>query len=59
MSAEVLSTLMARSVALTPKEEKQGVKIKLKVFWKTTKFWTPADVEDFQIGIDLLPALFF
>lgn len=51
MSAEVLSALTARSVAMTPKEDTQGVKIKLKVFWKTTKFWTPADVADFQKSV--------
>lgn len=48
MSAEILSTLVARSVALTPKDDKQGVKIKLKVFWKTTKFWSEADIADYQ-----------
>jgi hypothetical protein len=35
-------------VALTPKDDKQGVKVKLKVFWKTTKFWSQADIADFQ-----------
>jgi hypothetical protein len=48
MSAETLSTLTARSIALTPKEDEQGVKVKLKVFWKTTKFWAESDIADFQ-----------
>ncbi|OLH85036.1 hypothetical protein [Xanthomonas oryzae] len=51
MSAEVLSTLMARSIALTPKEDKQGAKVKLKVFWKTSKFWSSADIADFQKNV--------
>jgi len=42
---------MARSIALTPKDDKQGAKVKLKVFWKTTKFWTAADVTDFQKSV--------
>ncbi|WP_058895051.1 hypothetical protein [Herbaspirillum rubrisubalbicans] len=51
MSAEVLSTLMARSIALTPKEDKQGAKVQLKVFWKTLKFWSSADIADFQKNV--------
>lgn len=44
MSAEVLSTLMARSIALTPKADPVGKKVVYKVFWKTTAFWTDADI---------------
>lgn len=51
MSSEILSMLTVRSVALTPRNDKQGVKIKLKVFWKTTRFWTLADVTDFQRSV--------
>lgn len=51
MSAEVLSMLAVRSVALTPKDDKQGIKVRLKVFWKTTRFWTPADIADFQKSV--------
>lgn len=51
MNAEVLSVLEARSIALTPKDDKQGKKVKLKVFWKTTKFWIPSDVADFQKNV--------
>lgn len=48
MSADVLSTLVVRSIALTPKEDKRGAKVKLKVFWKTLKFWSSDDIADFQ-----------
>lgn len=51
MSGEEQSTLAASAIALTPKDDKQGVKVKLKVFWKTTKFWTSADVADFQKSV--------
>jgi hypothetical protein len=44
MSAEILSTLMARSIALTPKSDPVGKKVTYKVFWKTTAFWTDADI---------------
>lgn len=44
MSAEILSTLMARSIALTPKADPVGKKVTYKVFWKTTAFWTDADI---------------
>jgi hypothetical protein len=49
MTAESLPTSALRaSVRMTPKEDTEGVVIKLKVFWKTTRFWTEADVADFQ-----------
>lgn len=51
MTAEALSALAVRSVALTPKEDTLGVRIKLKVFWKTTRFWTPEDIADFQKSV--------
>lgn len=35
-------------IPLTPKADQKGVKVKLRVFWKTTRQWTPALVEDFQ-----------
>jgi len=41
-------TASAPKIPLTPKADKQGVKVKLRVFWKTTKMWTPAQIEDFQ-----------
>ncbi|SFQ72878.1 hypothetical protein SAMN03159489_05109 [Pseudomonas sp. NFPP07] len=44
MSAEVLSTLMARSIALTPKAEPTPKKVTYKVFWKTTALWTDVDI---------------
>ncbi len=50
MSAAILSTLVARSVALTEKKETKGVKVPLKVFWKTSKFWEAADVEKYRIA---------
>lgn len=43
--------MLTGTVALTPKEDKQGVRIKLKVFWKTTKFWSSADIVDFQKNV--------
>ncbi|WP_085685961.1 MULTISPECIES: hypothetical protein [unclassified Pseudomonas] len=48
MSAEVLSTLMARSVALTPKADKTPKKVTYKVFWKTTDFWTDTHIADYH-----------
>ncbi|MBV4464507.1 hypothetical protein AB7M29_000487 [Pseudomonas sp. F-14 TE3623] len=48
MSAEILSTLMARSIALTPKADKAPKKVIYKVFWKTTAFWTEADIADYH-----------
>ncbi len=39
MSLVALSTLVIRAIALTPKDDTQGVKIKLKVHWKTQNFW--------------------
>lgn len=36
------------TVPLTPKADTEGVRIRFKVFWKTTRFWTEADVADFQ-----------
>lgn len=42
---------IARAVPLTHKEDKQGVTIKLKVFWRTTRFWTDADIADFQANV--------
>ncbi|WP_162096305.1 hypothetical protein [Pseudomonas chlororaphis] len=44
MSAEVLSTLMARSIALTPKAGPTPKKFTYKVFWRTTALWTDADI---------------
>jgi hypothetical protein len=35
-------------VALTPKTDQQGVKVRLRAFWRTTRLWTPALVADFQ-----------
>lgn len=48
MSAEVLSTLTARSIALTPKGDTQGVKIRLKVYWKTRDFWTDQHITKYR-----------
>ena len=39
MSAEVLSMLTMRSVALTPKADQVGKEVVLKVFWATTDHW--------------------
>ena len=36
---------------VTPKADKIGVTIKLKVFWKTTKFWTDANIVDYQKNV--------
>jgi len=44
---EVLSATAAR-VPLTPKADQNGINVKLRVFWKTTKQWTPAAIADFQ-----------
>lgn len=54
MSAEVLSTLMARSIALAPKADKTPKKVTYKVFWKTTAFWTDADIADFHNDAPLI-----
>ena len=43
----VLSATAAR-IPLTPKADQNGVKVKLRVFWKTTKQWTPAAIADFR-----------
>lgn len=51
MSLESPSNLVVRSVPLTPKSDKNGVRVKLKVFWKTTRFWTEADIIDFQRSV--------
>lgn len=48
MSADVLSTLVARSVALTPRADKTPKKVVYKVFWKTTDFWTEAHILDYH-----------
>jgi len=45
--AQMVSTTEAK-IPLTPKTDKNGVKVKLRVFWKTTKRWTPALIADFQ-----------
>lgn len=49
-----LSQLAVRGVPFTPKSDQTGVKVKFKVFWKTTKFWTQADVIDFQNNVSRL-----
>lgn len=36
------------TTTLTPKADTQGKVIKLKVFWKTTKFWTDSDIADYH-----------
>lgn len=54
MSSNSPSTLAVRSVPLTPKSDKNGVRVKLKVFWKTTKFWTEADIIDFQRSVSAI-----
>jgi len=46
-----LSQLVARGVPFTPKSDQSGVKVKLKVFWKTTRFWTQADIIDYQQNV--------
>ena len=46
-----LSLLVARGVPFTPKSDQSGVKVKLKVFWKTTRFWTQADIIDYQQNV--------
>ncbi len=51
MSTDTLARLEARAVALTHKSDTQGVRIKLKVFWKTTKFWTAEDIADYQKNV--------
>jgi hypothetical protein len=44
---EVLSATAAR-IPLTAKDDQDGIKLELRVFWKTTKQWTPAAIADFQ-----------
>lgn len=44
---EVLSATTA-SIPLTPKADQNGVKVKLRIFWKTTKQWTPEAIAEFQ-----------
>jgi hypothetical protein len=49
MTAESLPTSALRvSVRMTPKEDTEGVRITLKVFWKTTRFWTDSDISDYH-----------
>jgi hypothetical protein len=54
MSAEVLSTLMARSIALTPKAELAGKKVSYKVFWTTMAFWTDLDISGYHENAPLI-----
>lgn len=56
MSAEVATMLMVRSVALTPKADDQGHKVRLQVFWPTKRFWTAADVADFHASAEGIAA---
>ncbi len=46
-----LSQLVVRGVPFTPKSDQTGVIVQLKVFWKTTRFWTQADIIDFQRSV--------
>lgn len=51
MSGEALSTLSVRAVPLTPNADQAGKPIKLKVFWRTTSYWTDVDIQDFQAQV--------
>lgn len=48
MSVQQEAPAAGPKIALTPKAQQQGAKVKLRVFWRTTKLWTPAQVADFQ-----------
>lgn len=48
MSAEVLSMLTMRSVALTPKAEQAGKEVVLKVFWATTEHWDETYIANYH-----------
>lgn len=48
MSAEILNSLTTRSIALANQEPKAVKKIKLKVFWRTTNFWTDAAIKEYH-----------
>jgi len=39
------------SAPLTPKADTRPQVVKLKVFWKTTRQWTDADIADYQEAI--------
>lgn len=45
---------ITQTAPVTPKADKIGVKIKLKVFWKTIKFWTDADIADYQKNVPII-----
>lgn len=51
MSAEILNSLTTRSIALANQEQKAVKKIKLKVFWKTTNFWTEAAIKEYHAAV--------
>lgn len=47
-------TAVSVKAPLTPKADKTPHIVKLKVFWKTTKQWTMADIADFQKSVPAL-----
>jgi hypothetical protein len=47
-------TAVSVKAPLTPKADKTPHIVKLKVFWKTTKQWTAADIADFQKSVPAL-----
>lgn len=48
MSQPQVLSATAASIPLTPKTDQSGIKVKLRVFWKTTKQWTQGAIADFQ-----------
>ncbi|PAU51319.1 hypothetical protein BZL41_26975 [Pseudomonas sp. PIC25] len=48
MSSDVLTSLTARAIALSPNSQNSVKKIKLKVFWKTINFWTDAYINEYH-----------
>ena len=48
MSATILDTLYARSVALASSAQAPESKIRLKVFWRTVNFWDEAAIKEYH-----------
>ncbi|WP_165674663.1 hypothetical protein [Metapseudomonas otitidis] len=48
MSTTILNSLHARSIALTPSAPASESKLRLKVFWKTTNFWSETAIEAYH-----------
>jgi hypothetical protein len=54
MTAEILSMLSVRAVALTPKSDQAGKEVVLKVFWATTDHWDDTYIESYHEEVPLI-----